>query len=254
MSAYLSKPVDPIEFMAHVKNALDQRRYRAELVERLTALTAQVHESTTSALKREAQGLEPLIAAAKARDPQIETHLRRVARIGEIIARRMKLSQRDVELFAAAAPYFDVGKIAMPDRILTGRGRLDPRDQGVVQLHAAHGGAALRGDSPLRKAAAEMAEMHHERFDGSGYPHKLRGEAIPLFARIIAVADVFVAMTSQRRIATRSPPASRGPTSRAAAARASIHSSSRRFSPRPRKSMGSRRRWPKSSALLTAAL
>ena len=199
VSAFLSKPVDPIEFMAYLKNLLEQRRMRSELVDRVSTLSAQVHETSNGAIAREVQTLEALLATAKMRDPEIESHVRRAARIGEIIARRMMLSQRDVELFAAAAPFYDMGKVGLPDRILISRGRLDPRDLTLVQQHAAHGAEVLRGDSPLRKAAAEMAEMHHERYDGSGYPHKLRGDAIPLFARIVAVADVYVAMTSSRR-------------------------------------------------------
>ena len=103
------------------------------------------------------------------------------------------------ELLLKAAPMHDVGKLATPDHILLKPGRLDPDEMAIMRQHAEIGGQILAGsDSPLIRLAEEIASGHHEKYDGSGYPRGLAGEQIPLSARIVAVADVFDALSSER--------------------------------------------------------
>ena len=101
---------------------------------------------------------------------------------------------------AAAAPLHDVGKIAIPDAILTKPGALDAKEWTVMRRHAGVGGSLMQGSrSQLLDCAAEIALTHHERFDGSGYPHKLRGDAIPVPARMMSISDIYDALTASDR-------------------------------------------------------
>jgi response regulator RpfG family c-di-GMP phosphodiesterase len=123
----------------------------------------------------------------------------RMSQYARLIARGLGLSYEQQEIVLAAASLHDIGKIGVPDAILRKRGPLDELEQVVARRHVRHGHAILRhGTSPLVLSAAAIALRHHERFDGSGYPDGLSGTAIPLFARIAAVADVFDALTSHR--------------------------------------------------------
>jgi putative two-component system response regulator len=116
-----------------------------------------------------------------------------------LIARRLGLPVADQELIFTAAPMHDVGKIAIPDAILLKPGRLTDEEMAVMRGHARAGYDLLAGsDAAVLGLGAEIAHTHHEKFDGSGYPRGLAGEAIPLVGRIVAVADVFDALTSAR--------------------------------------------------------
>ncbi len=124
-------------------------------------------------------------------------HGRRVAQYARLIAGAMTLPQAEVDAVGEAALLHDLGKIGMPDRILTKPDRLTDEEFDVVQKHPAAGADILYAIPPLRRLA-NAVRHHHERFDGNGYPDKLRGTDIPLEARIIAVADTFDALTTNR--------------------------------------------------------
>ena len=116
-----------------------------------------------------------------------------------LIAEQLDLSVEQQELILRAAPMHDVGKIAIPDHILLKPGRLDADELAIMQTHAEKGFEILRGSkSNLLDTAALIARTHHEKWDGSGYPHGLKGDDIPLFGRVVAVADVFDALTTER--------------------------------------------------------
>ena len=116
-----------------------------------------------------------------------------------MIARKMGLSDRQVENILYAAPMHDVGKIGIPDHILLKPGRLDKDEWEIMKKHAAIGAEILRGsDAEFIQVAETVAMTHHEKWDGSGYPKGLKGEDIPVEGRIVAIADVFDAMTSKR--------------------------------------------------------
>lgn len=148
---------------------------------------------------RELQLIAHLRQAAEIRDPDSASHMLRMSQYARLIARGLGLTYEQQEIVLAAASLHDIGKIGVPDAILHKRGPLDELEQVVARRHVRHGHAILRhGTSPLVHSAATIALRHHERFDGSGYPDGLAGEAIPLFARIASVADVFDALTSHR--------------------------------------------------------
>ena len=116
-----------------------------------------------------------------------------------MIARQLGLSLDQQELLLEAAPLHDIGKVGIADPILLKPGRLDAAEFEIMKQHAVFGYEMLKGSSSkVLQAGAEIARGHHEKFDGSGYPDGLKGKDIPLFSRIVAVADVFDALTSER--------------------------------------------------------
>lgn len=141
--------------------------------------------------------LERLEAAVEAKDSYTRHHMGRVAEYTEAIAREMKLSDEQVEVAVTAGRIHDVGKITVPDAVLLKPGRLSDKEFETMRHHAARGEHIARNSKVLRHVAA-VIRAHHERYEGNGYPDGLRGDAIPLEARIVAVADTFDALTSSR--------------------------------------------------------
>lgn len=196
---FLTKPVDPVEFLAIATNVLAADRRRRDAVTRADEHGARVREAEEQLTSRDAALLEALIATMRARDPKLAEHGERVAALTVRLARRLGVSPADCDLLAVAARVHDVGKIAFPDRITNGRMRLGAADTELVREHVVHARTILGGgESALLRTALIVAVAHHERWDGEGYPGGLRAEAIPLNARIVAVADAFCAMTDER--------------------------------------------------------
>lgn len=140
-----------------------------------------------------------LACAAEFRDPEGGAHIPRLAHYAHLIARNLGLPAAEQEAILQAAPLHDIGKLTTPDVILFKPGRLTAGEFVTMKRHAQAGYEILRhGASSLLRLAAEIALTHHEKFDGTGYPHGLAGEAIPLCGRIVAVADAFDALTSER--------------------------------------------------------
>lgn len=196
---FLTKPVDRIEFTSRVKNMLAIRRSHVLLADRAALLVSEVRRATAEIHSRERETIVRLSRAAEFRDPETGAHIQRMAAYSELIAGRMGLEAELRERILAAAPMHDVGKLGTPDHILLKPGRLTPEEFGIMKQHAAIGWEILRdSSSPVLQLAAEVAHAHHEKYDGSGYPQGLRGDDIPLSGRIVAVADVFDALTSER--------------------------------------------------------
>jgi len=196
---FLNKPLDSIEFLARARNMLALRASTRKLADHAAWLAGEVHAATRTILERERETIFCLARAAEHRDPETGGHILRMAHYAQHIARVLGLPVEEQELLLAAAPMHDVGKVGTPDAILLKPGRLTEDEFEIMKLHASIGYEVLRaGSSPLLQVAAEIALTHHEKFDGSGYPRGLAGEAIPLFGRIVAVADVFDALTSER--------------------------------------------------------
>jgi response regulator RpfG family c-di-GMP phosphodiesterase len=196
---FLAKPLDAIEFRLRVRNLLALREAQLLLADRALQLQQEVQAATAGILARESELVMRLSLAAEYRDPETGAHIARMASYARLIARRLGLPDEFQAMLYEAAPMHDVGKLSTPDHILLKPGRLDPDEMAIMRRHAEHGASILAGSSsPLIQLAAEIAGGHHEKFDGSGYPAGLRGEAIPLAARIVAVADVFDALTSER--------------------------------------------------------
>jgi putative two-component system response regulator len=137
--------------------------------------------------------------AAEYRDNETGYHIIRMSQMSALLARKLGWSEADTELMLNASPMHDIGKIGIPDHILLKPGKFEPAEWEIMKTHAAIGGELLDGDdSALLRLAREIALSHHEKWDGSGYPNGLADEAIPQSGRIVAVADVFDALTSVR--------------------------------------------------------
>ena len=137
--------------------------------------------------------------AAEYRDESTGTHLVKIADYCTEIGRELGLSKKDTEYLRYASPMHDIGKLIIPDAILKKEAGLTPEEREVVQKHSQLGANIFQGSrSPLLKVARIISLTHHERYDGTGYPRGLKGKEIPLFGRIVALADVFDALTSKR--------------------------------------------------------
>lgn len=196
---FLTKPIDSAEFRARVNNMLKLRGSQKRLANYAADLERDVAKATTDILDREREMIMRLARAAEFRDPETGAHIQRMSHYSRLIAAQLGLSQEEQETILRAAPMHDVGKIAIPDHILLKPGRLDEEELVIMKRHAQYGYEILRGSaSALLDVAATIARSHHEKYDGSGYPQGLRGEDIPLHGRIVAVADVFDALTTER--------------------------------------------------------
>ena len=162
-------------------------------------LEARIVERTRDLIEARFETLQLLAVASEYRDDETSQHTERVGLIAAEIAARLGLSAESVGLLREAAPLHDIGKLAIPDRILLKPGRLNAEEQRVMESHAALGARLLFGSrSPVLQLAGIIAESHHERWDGTGYPKGLSGVAIPFVGRVVAVADVFDALTHDR--------------------------------------------------------
>lgn len=196
---FLTKPVDKTELTVRAKNLLNLRKSQVQLANRAQWLAEEVKKATAEILAREKDAILRLSRAAEFRDPETGAHLLRMSHYAQLIAARMGLPEQEQELLLEASPMHDIGKVGIPDAILLKPGRLEETEFVVMKRHATIGHEILAGSSSrLMQAAAEIALTHHEKFDGSGYPNGLSGDDIPLFGRIVAVADVFDALTSER--------------------------------------------------------
>lgn len=196
---FLNKPLDNIEFITRARNMLALRQSQKSLIDRAAWLDDEVRKATAKIKDQERETIFCLAKAAEYRDPETGAHIQRMAHYSKHIAHVLGLSLQKQELLLEAAPMHDIGKVGIPDAILLKPGRLTPEEFVIMKQHAAIGYELLNANSaPLLKIAAEIALTHHEKYDGSGYPNSLSGENIPLFGRIVAVADVFDALTSER--------------------------------------------------------
>src|SRR5271169_5493181 len=208
---YLLKPFEREQLLATVRRALENRRLKLENLSyqnKLEALVSARTELLQRAMAKRVQAraerersyditLEALGDALDLKDAETEGHSKRVTAFTIAIARAMELPHDDVRVIARGAFLHDVGKMAIPDAILRKPGRLTPEEQMLMREHALLGYQMLRR-IPFLREAANIVYSHQEQFDGSGYPRGLKGEQIPLGARIFAVADTFDAITSDR--------------------------------------------------------
>ena len=196
---FLTKPVDRVEFAARVRNMLALGASRKKLADKAAWLAEEVKKATAAVHEREHELLMRMSRAAEFRDPETGAHIQRMAYYSRLIAGRLGLSEDDQLLILQAAPMHDVGKIGIPDHILLKPGALTPAEFAVMKTHSTIGFELLKESaSSILQASAAIAISHHEKYNGSGYPYGVAGEAIPLFGRIVAVADVFDALTSER--------------------------------------------------------
>jgi putative two-component system response regulator len=196
---FLSKPLDAAETKLRVKNLLQTRQTYLELRQQKEGLEQALLASNRQLETSHVEMLTRLAKAAEYRDDDNDQHIWRVAKTAALLAQDLKLPQEQCDLIMRSARLHDVGKIAMPDGILFKPTPLSKAEFEVIKTHTTLGAQILSGShSPLMKMAELIALTHHERWDGSGYPHGLKGEAIPIEGRIIALADTFDVLTHNR--------------------------------------------------------
>jgi putative two-component system response regulator len=201
---YLVKPVDLDELQFQVRNGLERRRLVLENRQHLQQLEEKVREQTKSIRQAHEESIHRLVTASMYRDKETGAHIKRTGAYSELIAASAGWSRERVDQIRLAAPMHDIGKIGIPDAILGKPGPLTPEEIEVMRTHTTLGGQMLGGStSQLLQMASEIALCHHERWDGAGYPNGLAGEAIPESARIVAIADVYDALSHDRRYRTR---------------------------------------------------
>lgn len=190
---FITKPFDLMEVLLRIRNHLHVRLVHAN-IENL------VRQGTLELVQSHQEMLERLAQAAEFRDDETGQHTRRVGEQSAALARKIGMNEAEVELIRQAAPLHDVGKIGIPDAILLKEGRLSPSEFQVIQTHTVIGGRILsKGNSDLLSLSEQIALTHHERWDGAGYPARLKGEAIPIAGRLVGLIDFFDALTHDRR-------------------------------------------------------
>lgn len=196
---FLSKPFDQVEALLRIENLLRTRLLYREVQRRNESLEAEIRERTRELECAQIEVLERLTQAVEFHDDTTGRHTRRVAEISAGIAEALGLPSARVDLIRRAAPLHDVGKVAIPDAILRKPDRLTPEEFEIMKTHTTVGARILSGgSSELMSYAEQIALAHHERWDGTGYPEGLRGERIPLVARIVALADFYDALSHDR--------------------------------------------------------
>lgn len=199
-TAFLTRPIDQVECRTSCRNLLKMHEQHLIIQDRADWLERQVNIATEKITQREKETILRLARAGEYRDEGTGNHIIRMAKYSRHIAEELgTFSAQDCEDLEYAAPMHDIGKIGVPDGILLKPGKLNDYEWDIMQTHTTIGHAIL-SDSQSRymQIGAVIALNHHERYDGKGYPNGLKGEEIPLIARIVAVADVFDALVSAR--------------------------------------------------------
>ncbi len=220
-SDFLTKPVDPSDLIPRVRNSLLVKAHIDHMANETIRLEGLVQRRTAELYQSRQQLILSLARAAEHRDNETSNHVIRVGRFAGIIARELGWCEEKVQMFEQAAQLHDVGKIGIPDAILFKPGKLDPQEFAFIREHCAigkeiiepfserefetfkahtHLGADIvhQRSSPMLMMASRIAQTHHERWDGSGYPLGLAGTDIPIEGRITSVADVYDALSTER--------------------------------------------------------
>jgi putative two-component system response regulator len=197
-SDFLLKPIDVVEVTLRVRNLLRIQRLHLQLTDQMGLLEKRVEARTAELAASQKEILERLARAGEYRDDTTGRHTQRVGALSVSLATELGLPADEIEHIKFATPLHDIGKIAIPDRILLKPGPLTAAEYDQVKLHVTVGAAILAGGvSPILQMAEQVALHHHERWDGSGYLG-IAGLGIPRAARIVAVADVYDALISAR--------------------------------------------------------
>ncbi len=203
---FLLKPIHLEQVYLSIHNALEKRqlkdevrRYQKGLEELVDRRTKELREALERAERASLETVTKLSLAADKRDDETGNHVLRIRAFAAALCCQMGIPKEETDLVHVASSMHDIGKIGIPDAILLKPGRLNESEFEIMKRHAVIGAEILRdSDSRMLQIAEAIARSHHEKWDGSGYPSGLKGEQIPLYGRIVAVADVFDALTTKR--------------------------------------------------------
>jgi putative two-component system response regulator len=196
---FVHKPFDPVDVQLRIRTLLETRFLYLRIQAQNHILEARVEERTRALEDAQLEIIERLAIAAEFRDDNTGQHTKRVGQTAALVAQQLGWSDAEVNLIRRAAPLHDVGKIGIPDTILAKPGKLTVEEFDVIKTHTGIGARILSGSRfPVLQMAEQIALTHHERWEGAGYTASMRKDSIPLTGRIVAVADVFDALTHQR--------------------------------------------------------
>lgn len=210
---YISKPIKPAIVLARVRTHLDLKVARDWLQDRNAVLEAEVVRRMQENLLIQDISIRALAHLAEIRDPETGNHLLRTQGYMRVLATQLRehpcfadfLTEQNIQTSVKSAPLHDIGKVGIPDHILLKPGKLTPEEWEIMKTHSRLGGDAIEqaerdADQPVEflRVAKDIAHYHHEKWDGSGYPEGLVGDAIPIPARLMALADVFDALIARR--------------------------------------------------------
>lgn len=199
VNEFLSKPFELQELKIRIKNMLIIKRYQDGLEEMVAARTRELELALAALKESERDVIATLVKASEFKDTDTSEHIERMSLYAHFLADKLGLGERDKELMLNAAPMHDVGKIGVPDSILLKPAKLTTEEFETMKGHCRMGFEILSvRENDILRAGREIALSHHEKWDGSGYPNALAKEQIPLFGRIVAIADVFDALSSKR--------------------------------------------------------
>lgn len=196
---FITKPYEQTEMLLRVRNFLRMRHMHLSIQDENVALESRVRMRTQELVEARSEALECLARALEYRDDATGGHTKRVGEMSGRIADALGLPEAETEMIRITAPLHDLGKIGMSDTLLLKPGKYSEEEKEEMRRHTLVGETIIGGcTSPILKAVRELALHHHERWDGSGYPHGLKGLQIPMGCRIVALADLFDALTNDR--------------------------------------------------------
>ncbi len=196
---FLNKPLDVVEFRARLRNMTDLRISQLLLLDKALHLQAEVEKAVAVIKEREREALEILGLVAEYNDTDTGQHTVRVAKVSKLLAKELGQDEEFQNTLEWAAPLHDIGKVGIPDSLLNKNGPLTDEEFDLMRTHTTKGHAILKNaTSEYLRMGAIVSLSHHEKWNGTGYPNGLKGEDIPLAGRIVAIADVFDAVSSNR--------------------------------------------------------
>ena len=196
---FLSKPINRADLTIRVRNLLRLKKYSDLLSDYNLELEEQVRSRTAQLEEAYCDTVHTLVRAAEHKDEGTGHHVKRIGHYCRMLATAMNFHPAVEDAMFHASPMHDIGKIGIPDHVLLKAGSLTPQEWAIMKTHCTLGASILAsGTSPYVQMGAEIALNHHERWDGTGYPSSLKGEEIPLSARIMQICDVYDALRCRR--------------------------------------------------------
>jgi len=196
---FLSKPINPLLFQARIQNALKLKKSSTLLKNEKLLIENEIKERTQTLKDNEQEALQALSVATAYKEHTGNNHTLRISHYCMLLAKESGLNEKVQDIAFHASAFYDLGKVGVPDEILLKPSKLEPEEFEIVKGHARIGYDILKySQSGYLKAGAVISYSHHEKYDGSGYPIGLKGETIPVLGRIVAIVDVFDAITQDR--------------------------------------------------------